>query len=80
MKYTKEQIKDTVCQLVDMMGYYAGGHKMSFDVDPESVYPVTVTFYRAEDKHCLSYNFYHRLSLRLNMEGLKEWMADNDLV
>ena len=79
MKYTKKQIKDTVCQLVDMMGEYKG-HKMSFNVDPESVYPFTVIFYRSSDKHCLLYNFYHRLSLRLNMEWLKEWMADNDLV
>ena len=80
MKYTKEQIKDTVCQLVDMMCDYNGHHEMSFEVDHESVFPVRVTFYRASDKHCLSYNFYYRLSLRLNMEGLKEWMADNDLV
>lgn len=79
MKYTKKQIKDTVCQLVDMMDDYKG-HKMSFEVDSESVYPVRVTFYRASDKHYLSYEFYYRFSLRLNMEGLKEWMADNDLV
>ena len=79
MKYTKEQIKDTICQLVDMMGDY-DSHKMSFDVDTASVYPFTIIFYRSSDKHCLSYNFYHRLSLRLNMEGLKEWMADNGLV
>ena len=79
MKYTKEQIKDTVCQLVDMMGDY-DSHKMSFDVDPESVFPVSVTFYRSSDKNYLSYRFYHHLSLRLNMEGLKEWMVDNGLV
>ena len=79
MKYNKEKVKEAVCQLVDMMGDYKG-HKMFFWVDPESVYPVTVTFYRSSDNNCLSYNFYHHLSLRLNMEGLKEWMEDNDLV
>lgn len=79
MKYTKSQIKDTVCQLVDMMGEY-DGHQMSFEIDPESVFPVRVIFYRSSDNNCLSYRFYHDLSLRLNMEGLKEWMADNDLV
>lgn len=79
MKYNKEKIKDAVFQLVDMMDDYKG-HKMSFEVDPESVFPVRVTFYRSSDNNYLSYRFYHDLSLLLNMEGLKEWMEDNDLV
>ena len=79
MKYTKSQIKDTVCQLVDMMGDYKG-HKMSFDVCADSVSPFDVYFYRRSDGNHLGYHFSNQISLRLNMEGLKEFMADNDLV
>lgn len=79
MKYTKLQIKDTVCQLVDMMDDYKG-HKMSFEVDHESVFPFNVYFYRHSDGNHLGYHFSKQFSLRLNMEGLKEWMEDNDLV